>query len=357
MHRKILPFLREVIVIHLLPLARLLASARGLLKFALLAGRRRNLMDNLLAAFPAKSSREIRAVCRRVFVTTERNAMEQFRLELLDETQMRRTLGRVRLRGQAHFEQAGRDGRAVILVTPHFGDFMLGALRVATSHPKNGVHFFYNPPERNAYAGTSNRLLDRPENHCHKIYNNLHGIKTALKVLRERGTLCMMPDLISVTTSCLYVPFFGRFFTAMSGIAFLALRSNAAIIPCYCYSEGGGRHVLEFHPPLEIADAVEKTTEDQTYELTVKIFQEIERKIALWPEQWRYWHIFLKRSLAFPVPPSGPEHLLTQLQGSGAMVAQDDRLAELVRRWAGWLETRPGPNVDRRAPTTSASGP
>jgi KDO2-lipid IV(A) lauroyltransferase len=308
------------------------------MKYWLQRGRRKNLLANLSAAFPAKSTAGIDAICRKVFVTSEQNSLEQYRLELLNESQLRQALDRVELRGQEHLERARREGRPMILVTPHFGNFMLGALRVAADHSKNGVYFFYNPPERNTYAETSNRLLDRPANHCHKIYNNLHGIKTALKVLREQGTLCMMPDLISVTTSSLYVPFFGRFFTAMSGIAFLALRSNAAVIPCYCYSASGSRHVLEFRPPIAGAEAPSKTAEDRTYEITAKLFQEMERQIALRPDHWRYWHVYLKRSLPFPVPPSDPRHLLTQLRGCGKMTSQDDHLAGLVGQWISALE-------------------
>jgi Kdo2-lipid IVA lauroyltransferase/acyltransferase len=338
MHRKMLPFLREVTVVHLAPFARLLVAWRGGMKYWLQPGRRKNLMANLTAAFPTKPQVQIGAICRKVFVTGERNSLEQYRLELLNETRLRRTLDRVEIRGQEHIERAKAEGRPVILVTPHFGNFMLGALRVAADYSKNGVYFFYNPPERNTYAETSNRLLDRPANHCHKIYNNLHGIKTALKVLREQGTLCMMPDLISVTTSSLYVPFFGRFFTAMSGIAFLAFRSDAAVIPCYCYAERGAHHVMEFRPAIEVPEAPDRTAEDRTYELTAKLFQEMERQITLRPDHWRYWHVYLKRSLAFPVPPLDSRHLLTQLQGCGQMTSQDAHLAGLVDQWIAMLE-------------------
>jgi len=331
--------LRDVAVVHLAPLSRWLVALRGRLRHRLLGGRRKNLTDNLRSAFPLKCDREINSICRRIFVTSERNSLEQFRLELLNEAQMRRTLDRVEVRGRVHLEGVSQAGRPVILVTPHFGNFMLGALRVAADFSKNGVYFFYNPPERNNYAERSNRLLDRPANHCHKIYNNLHGIKTALKVLREQGTLCMMPDLISVTTSSLYVPFFGRFFTAMSGIAFLALRSNAAVIPCYCYSEdGGGRHILEFCPPIESADLPGKSGDDRTYEITARLFQELERKIAFWPEHWRYWHVYLKRSIPFPLPPADAGHLLTQLKGCDQMVSQDGRLAGVIGQWVQVLE-------------------
>jgi len=317
-----------------------MAGFRGRIEHVFCAGRRRNIADNLRAAFREKTEGEIAGICRKIFVATERGRVEQRRLERLSDPGLRRIFDRMELRGQAHLEAAGREGRPVILVTPHYGSFMLGALRVAADYARHGVYFFYNPPERNAYAETSNRLLDRPASNCHKIYNNLHGVKTALKVLKGQGTLCMMPDLISVTTSGVYVPFCGRFFTAMAGIAFLALRSDAAVIPAYCYPDGGSGHLLEFRPPLDLAPAGEKTDEDRVYELTARLFRELERQITLRPEHWRYWHIYLKRSIPFPTPPASPGDLLAQLEGCDAMVAQDELLAEAIRQWREGLREK-----------------
>jgi Kdo2-lipid IVA lauroyltransferase/acyltransferase len=326
------------LIVHLTPAARIIAGLIGRLKYVLLAGRRKNITENLQAAFPGKSPRAIRKICREVFIAAEQNGLEQYRLELLSESQLARCLAGLELRGREHLERAQGEGRPVILVTPHYGNFMLGALRVAADGATKGVYFFYNPPERNAYAERSNRLLDRPGNHCHKIYNNLHGIKTALKVLKGQGTLCIMPDLISVTASTIYVPFLGRFFSAMSGIAFLAERSNAAVIPAYCYSVGKGVPVLEFRPPISGGEGTDKTTDDQAYELTARLFQELERQITRHPRHWRYWHVYLKRSIPFPTPPSGPDDLLRQLQGCDQIVSQDEHLAEILRQWRGLLE-------------------
>jgi lauroyl/myristoyl acyltransferase len=180
--------------------------------------------------------------------------------------------------------------------------------------------------------------LERPDNHCHKIYNNTHGIKTALKVLKSGGTLCMMPDLISVTASAIYVPFFARFFTAMSGIAFLALRSNAAVIPVYCHAGENGCHVLEFRPPLVLTARTESSDEDRAYDFTCLLFRELERQIALRPEQWRYWHVYIKRSIAFPVPPASASDLCAQLKKATAIVSPDKHLSDVVQHWIDLLD-------------------
>ncbi len=326
----------------------MISALKGRQKYALFTAQRKNLADNLHAAFPAKSASEILRICRDTFVTAERNSVDQLRLELLTEAQMQTTLAQVDLRGQAHIEQAYREGRSVILVTPHYGNFMLGALRVAADYAKNGVYFFYNPPERNSYAEKSNKLLEHPANNCHKIYNNSHGIKTALKVLKAQGTLCMMPDLISLTASALYVPFFGRFFTAMSGIAFLALRTNAVVIPAYCYTLESGRQVLEFRPPLTLTASPEQCDDERVYELTCLLFNELERQITLRPDHWRYWHIYIKRSIPFLVPPSSANNLRAQLIESASLISSDKLLSDIVKEWIDLLDR---PNAAGSEPT------
>lgn len=328
----------QAVVTHCPFGARKIATLKGILKYALFMDRRENLAANLRAAFPVKSSHEIGRICRDIFVTTERNSVDQFRLELLNEFQMRSALARIELLGQDHIEKAYQEGRAVILVTPHYGNFMLGALRVAADYAKNGVYFFYNPPDRNTYAEKSNQLLERPANNCHKIYNNSYGIKTALKVLKARGTLCMMPDLVSDLAAAIYVPFFGRFFTAMSGIAFLALRSNAVIIPVYCCSRKAGDSVLEFRAPLTLAGTAEQSDADRVYELTCLLFSELEREITLHPAHWRYWHVYLKRSIAFPLPPTSASDLRAQLSNAADIVSSDQSLAEIVKHWVELLD-------------------
>ena len=330
--------LGRALLIHGPAVAGKVAACRGRLRHALHSGQRENLEENLRAAFPLKSPADIRQLGRDWFVCNEQNRLNQYRLELLSGPRLSRELARIEIRGGAHLEQAYRDRRPVVLVTPHYGNYMLGALRVAADFSDQGVHFFYNPPERNAYAETSNRLLDRPASNCHKIYNNAHGLKTALKVLRGGGTLCLMPDLISVTASALYVPFFGRFFTAMSGLAFLALRTDALVIPCYSYTVQAGRPLLEFRAPLPIPDDVRASFGDRCYSLTASLFRELERQIRAHPAHWRYWHIFTKRSLSFLSPPDSISDLAAQLRRAGDFVAPDHSVAELVRQWIDLLE-------------------
>jgi len=338
--------LGQGLLVHGPAAASHLAALRGRVRHALHSGQRVNLEENLRVAFPLKSPAVIRRLSREWFVCNEQNRLNQYRLELLSGPRLARELARIEVRGGAHIGQACRDRRPVILVTPHYGNYMLGALRVAADYSAQGVYFFYNPPERNAYAETSNRLLERPASNCHKIYNNAHGLKTALKVLRGGGTLCLMPDLISVTASAIYVPFFGRFFTAMSGLAFLALRTDARVIPCYSYTGPEGRPLLEFRPPLAMPVDAGASFGDRCYSLTATLFKELERQIAAHPAQWRYWHIFTKRSLSFLSPPESVSDLAVQLQRAGNFVAPDHSLAEMVRQWIELIE-RP----------TAAAGP
>jgi KDO2-lipid IV(A) lauroyltransferase len=336
--------LRRLILLHWPLLARGWGIVSEWLKFHLDHDRRKYLQDNLSAAFPEKTNRQIHRLACRVALAVQRNRVDQRRLEIMTDAEIDRTVAGVEICGRSHFEELYRAGRPIILVTPHYGSYMLGARCVAAAFPKNGLYFFYNPPERNSYAESSNRLLERPNSGCHKIYNNSHGIKTALKALRGGGVLCMMPDLISVTTSSLYVPFFGRFFTAMAGIAFLALRSNAAVVPAYCFPKESlrGKTILEFRPPLELGTDLSQDLNERVYRLTCALFQDLERQIRTRPEHWKYWHVFLKRSLVFPRPALSKEGLLQQLRDEKMrdLTSEDAELQAVIRDWTVSLDER-----------------
>lgn len=320
-------------------LARGWATLQGWSAWAFRRDQSAELMECLRLAFPDLSGSALERICRRWWITQKQLGIDQTRLEYLEDDSIHALLdAHVRVQNAEVLQRAQAEGNPVILVSPHFGNYMLGALKLARQNVQNGVYFFFNPPERNPYASTANRLLERPGLRCHTIYNNQAGLLKAMKVLKRGGMVCIMPDLISVTSTTLYVPFFGRFFGATAGAAFLALKSKAHVVPAYCYPDGPGSYVLEFEEPLRANDGSHFSFEDQVFDLTSKIFKNIETHARIHPECWKYWHILPRRMVHFLKPSEDPAGLLVELETYGQKVHQDQGLAGFVRDLGQILE-------------------
>jgi lauroyl/myristoyl acyltransferase len=311
---------------------RALASLANL-RFRIPTALGRELELNLSLAFPALGRAEIGRLARNVLVSNWVDAAAQFRLELLSREDLRReTLG-LRIIGAEHLAHACAAGQPVILVTPHYGSFMLAALRVACAQQEKPIYFFYNPIERNPYADTSDALIDRINDRCVKIHHDRKGVITVVRALRKGAMLCLMPDQVTPGGEVAYVPFFGRFFGVMQGAAFLALKTNALIMPVYCRADDCGAPVLECRPPLVPQESPLLDDSTRIYQTTAALFAEIERQFRLAPAHWRYWTQFRSRSLISPVPPQSRAEVVVQLCEIRRQISGNAMVEAAVTDW------------------------
>lgn len=294
---------------------------------------RRELEANLRLAFPGKDSEEITRLARSTLVANLVDGAAQLRLELLPKRTLFRETLAVRIIGMENLQRASADGKPVILVTPHYGCFMQAALRVAFEQQTKQIYFFYNPADRNPYAETSDALIGLIDDRCIKIHYDRKGVITALRALKKGATLCIMPDQITPEGEIVYVPFFGRFFGVMQGVAFFALKANAQIIPVYCYASASGAQVLEYHAPLAVDADPGLSEQARIYLITVALFSEIERQLLKAPAHWRYWNQFERRSLDSPVLPKSHADMAAQLDQVLKRVSSVPSAVDVIREW------------------------
>ncbi|HEX8097353.1 MAG TPA: hypothetical protein VF507_04930, partial [Pyrinomonadaceae bacterium] len=128
--------------------------------------------------------------------------------------------------GLTHLRDAERDKRGVIFLTGHLGAWEL--LSFGWSALEYPINFLVRPidnPRIEAYiegirTRFGNRAIDK------KV-----AARQALRVLRDGGTLGILADLNTQPNEGVFVPFFDRLACTTAGIATLALRTNAMVIP------------------------------------------------------------------------------------------------------------------------------
>ncbi|MBI3230817.1 MAG: lysophospholipid acyltransferase family protein [Burkholderiales bacterium] len=238
----------------------------------------------------------------------------------------------VQVEGQEYLDALKTDNKPVIFVTPHYGSFQLGCLKLIQEIGKHKtVNAFYNPPSKNRSSEGFAELFQGLGYGFNALFNDDTAVLKALRVLKRGEALTMMPDVFDISGHALYVPFFGRLVPAMAGTAMFALKSNATVIVGYSCPQDGLDTKLTLGRPLEIERSGNLEADIAT--LTAAIFRDMEAQIRRSPEHWVYLpNIADLIGQRLPVDAQRGEDWLHTLQQLAPQFAQDvPELAQIMQ--------------------------
>jgi KDO2-lipid IV(A) lauroyltransferase len=238
-------------------------------------------MRNLAMALPEKSEAERASILRGVFTSLGRQLAElcqfpRYTPENIDEV--------VVYDGLEHYERAYARGKGVLFLTAHFGGWELSAF----AHSLHGhwLHIVMRPMD--------NPYLDRMIEH----YRTMHGNKTVAKDDFVRGLLAAMKagetvgilmDTNMTPPQGVFVDFFGIKACTASGLARIALRTDAAVLPGFTiWDEALGKYRLRFDPAVELIRTGD--LEADIVANTQRFTKVIEDYVRKYPEQWLWVH-------------------------------------------------------------------
>lgn len=199
-----------------------------------------------------------------------------------------------------YWQQAHQFDGPVIFVTPHYGPFAMGCLKAVLDMGNDKtVNAFYDPPEKNPTTAIYKDVLSSLGDGFNPIFNDSRGLVRAIKCLKKKQILTMMPDVFDLSGQSISIPFFGHFTTAMAGTAFLALKTNALIMQAYCVPDNHGGVKCILHKPFQFPKS--NDADQDVYNLTSRLFKSIEQQLRLAPEHWIYLRQ-LDGRLGLPLP-------------------------------------------------------
>ena len=139
-HLGYLLFRFSIFCVKCLPLESLASCGEklGLIGFHLLRGWRRVAFANLnLALGKEKNRDEIHWICRELFKNIVKDMMEACRLDDLEDSYFKNL---VRFEGKQHLDNALKEGKGVIALSAHLGNFpLMGARLVNEGYPLSVV--------------------------------------------------------------------------------------------------------------------------------------------------------------------------------------------------------------------------
>jgi Kdo2-lipid IVA lauroyltransferase/acyltransferase len=263
------------------PLARAVGAGFAWLAYWLRPPLQRAAQFNLQLAFPdwtdARRKAAIRGMIRQVgWMAAEVSQFPQYSREAIEKI--------VVVDGAENFDAAQRRGKGVLFLTGHMSAWELAPFAHARyGHP---LHFLVRPIANGSVDALINgyRCLsgNRP------IEKN-RSARAILKVLGEGGTVGILSDHNTSLEEGVFVDFFGVPASMTSGIARIALRTDAAVVPGFlCWDEAIGKYRLQFQPAVELVRTGDE--EADVRENTARFAKIIEEYVRAHPEQWLWVH-------------------------------------------------------------------
>lgn len=270
-------------VLEALPrsMARGLAAGVARMVYALLPKLRKTAEFNLQLAFPdwddAQRQATIRGMVQNLgWMAAEFAHLPDYTKENIDQV--------VILDGHENFLEGQRRGKGVLYLTGHIGAWELSSF----AHALYGfpLHYMARPLDNARVDDLVNRYRCLSGNQ--PVFKN-ESARALLKILRDAGTVGILADQNTMPAEGVFVDFFGTPACTTTGLARVALHTDAAVVPGYAYWDDAIRkYRLRFEPPVELSRSGE--TERDVFVNTQKFTRVIESIVRKHPEQWVWAH-------------------------------------------------------------------
>ena len=263
------------------PLAIGVGQFLGLTAYGLMSRLRKVGLRNLQIAFPEMAEKQRRRILFQLFQGLGRQLAEFCMFPRYTAENARKV---ATYDGFENYEAARAPGRGVLLLTAHIGGWEIGSF----------VHSIFGNPIKIVVRRLDNRKVDALVDR----YRRLHGNETFAKEDFARGLLAAMKagetvgilmDTNMTPPQGIFVDFFGVPACTASGMARVALRSGAAVVPAFTiWDRQLRKYRVRFDPALKLVSSGDD--EADAVANTAFFTRVIEEYAARYPEQWLWVH-------------------------------------------------------------------
>jgi Kdo2-lipid IVA lauroyltransferase/acyltransferase len=295
-----------------------LGSAGGRLVYILDGRHRRLVQEQLHRSFLDWPAATVRSVAGQCYEHLGRSAAEFARLGRADR---RTILDNVTVEGLDHLDRALAGGRGVLFLTAHLGNWELMAV-VCTL-----LGYRLLPVARPLDNPWINHLVDRIRSrHGSTVISKKDesAPRALIQALHDGCCVGILLDQNMAPYDGVFVNFFGRPACTSKGLALIARRTGAPVLPAFIAREADGRHRIMILPPVELNHSQDVKADLLTN--TARCTAVIEHMVRRYPGQWLWMHRRWKSQPA-ALSAGASEDARCDEEGAGSV-----RAAESVRR-------------------------
>ena len=251
--------------------------------------------QNLEIAFPGNEAQAVQR--RKRLFSSAYEHLGHLILEVLTllapgERMKRYVLGQVTLTGAENWKAAHEQGKGVIFLASHVGNWEIMAASGALLIPGMELTLV----TKHLKPEWLHQAIEKGRASCRvKATYEPRTLRDVLAALKKKQTVGFVLDQYAGPPIGVRVPVFGTPVGTTTAIATLAKRTGAPVLPVVNYRVPGGGWRVDIRPALEWAPH-----EVSTYELahnTAGYAADLERDIYAHPEQWLWIHRRFKGNL------------------------------------------------------------
>lgn len=237
-------------------------------------------LENLNAAFgKEKSERERKRIAVGAFENIGRSVVEFAWIQGKPASEL---VDRTTFEGLEHYEAAIREKKGGVILTAHFGNWeWMGTAISLLGKRMNVVARPLDNPDLNIMVNAWR------ERYGNRVLNKRTSAAELLKLLRAGELVGILLDQNTAASEAVFVDYFGRPAATHKGLAVLALRTGAAILPTFIIREGG-RHRVIIEKRLEMVRTGD--LERDLREATALFTRAIESAVRRHPDHWLWVH-------------------------------------------------------------------
>jgi len=190
----------------------------------------------------------------------------------------------IRYEGLEHYLAARDRGKGVLVLTGHLGAWELSSY----------YHSLAGYPMGMVIRRLDNPLVDQMVNrircrHGNRVLHKDDFARGLIAAMRAGETVGILMDTNMTPPQGLFVPFFGVLACTASGLARVALKTGAAVLPGFLlWEEVERQYVLHFYPEIALADSGD--AEADAAQNTARFTAALEDAIRQYPSQWLWMH-------------------------------------------------------------------
>jgi Kdo2-lipid IVA lauroyltransferase/acyltransferase len=236
----------------------------------------------LTLAFPDTDAEKLSLIARAVFRNLGRVMAEFTFIPRFNKKNLERY---VSIEGIENFNQARQKGKGVLFLTAHFGNWEWMAASFPLLPTSSSCHVVVRPLDNAFFDGLVERLRTWTGN---KTVPKQKSMGRLLRLLKRGESLGILLDQNVAWQEGIFVNYFGELACTNIGLALLALKTGAPVLPAFNIRQPDGRYRIVIEPELALIQTgdkdldVEKNTEQYT--------AVIERYVRNYPDHWFWVH-------------------------------------------------------------------
>lgn len=270
-----------------LPLRRLLFKGIFRLFYYFSSRQRMIALHNLKNSYPDKSIWELKRIARGVYRNIGLTAADFFEIPYVNSANLHEW---VELEGFEHLEKAKAQGKGVLSIVAHFGNWeMMTAAIPLASGP---MYIIYRPLDSPVLEDVIAWMRTHKGNY---LIPKEGATKVVRRLLQQGKVIGILNDQNVSASEGIFVNFFNRPACTSPGTAYMALRTGAPVVAGYLFRKEDGKYKF-------VIEAVEViSTGDFEQDLianTQKFTEVVERIVRQYPDQWFWIHQRWKTKLS-----------------------------------------------------------